>query len=714
MSIRSKFILVLFLCLAAMAASVCLAARFYTAREADAAFVRKASAQLDRVDDIIHIYFKGAEQAAKNLAALPEARNVALARSAALPAGPASGQASSLADAEQALVQRLEALSRLVPGVEAAFCGYKNGSFHSSPLGASPEGYDARTQSWYSDTAWGLAETSVTSIAISDASKSLVATVAARIRDAGGETLGVAGLVMNIGALTDGLRDVRIGHTGYVVLFDSQGRVLFDPKAQENLLRPAADADPALFSLMQLPAGQHAISRKGAALLAFSRVFPDTRWKAAFLTDAAEQAAPAGNTLLTIIAVSLMACLVLGAIGTLLAFGATRPLYALIRQSKALAAGNAEALAGIAGRGPDISSLQGSIGQLMGRIMLLAQAEKEHAGEIERYARKVVAAGQGHTDKASREAYRAASRDAAQALTPVAAQTAAAVTGLAQWMATIHANAQAQTEAAANIRAASAALRGDAVTVARQAAETEKNAEAALELAQKTDKQMRDMTRAAEGLEETARTLAPGLESFREDSREMAAMTAVVRDVAEEANVLGLKLSIEVSSAGETGKRFLPVADEMRALAEKAMAAAGSMDDIIAAFDQAHAAHALAVNKNATASKRASANAAKAGSAFAIAIDAVATTVEQIRVLSTTLEGMAQAEAFGTENADAVLRAACETGDALKGLDDAAAALSLLAENLGALADNLGTDPAGGESLSPVPAAIRAGQKQLD
>ncbi len=97
---------------------------------------------------------------------------------------------------------------------------------------------------------------------------------------------------MTLGALTDTLRDVRLGRSGYVTLFDAGGRVLFDPKAQENLLRPAADTDAALLSLAQLPAGRHELSRDNTDLLALSRVFPNTRWKAAILIDEAEQTAP--------------------------------------------------------------------------------------------------------------------------------------------------------------------------------------------------------------------------------------------------------------------------------------------------------------------------------------------------------------------------------------------------------------------------------------
>lgn len=687
MSIRTKCIVILLFSLAAMAAGISFAAHYRAVREADDAFAREAAAQLDRVEDILHIYFKGAEKAAKNLASLPEARNAALARATTAENGHAP------AEAQAPLLRRLAALPELVPGVEAAFCGYKNGSFHSSSAAARPEGYDARTQSWYSDTAWGPAEAAVASVAISAESKSLVATVASKIKDDDGQTLGVAGLVMTLGALTDTLRDVRLGRSGYVALFDAEGRVLFDPKAQENLLRPAADADAALLSLVQLPAGKHELSRDNTNLLALSRVFPDTRWKAAILMDKAEQGAPSAQSFHTILIAALLSCLALAGIGVLFAYGATRPLYALIRQSKALAEGNDEALGAIAGRGPDIAALQSNIGQLTGRVMLLAQAEKEHASAMDIYAREVAAAGRSEADKTARAAYRTASRNAAQALAPVAAEAGRETAAFTEWTGKLHGLARAQALAAENVRNATVAMLDDAATMARQAAETEKNAEAAFALARKTDKLMRDTARALESVEEAAKALAPGLEAFKTETGEMAAMTASVRDVAEEINVLGLKLSIEVSSAGETGKKFAPMAEEMRSLAEKAMAAAGSMDSAIAVFDQTHTAHSLAVNKNATAAKRAALSAAKTGDELAGATAAVGTTVEQIRVLATAMEGMAQADTLDTESAEAILRGVREADDALNALDAAAASLAAFGTRLAALADGLESAP---------------------
>lgn len=702
MSIRNTFILTLLVSLVVMATGVSFAVRFYATQESEGEFARGAAAQLDRVDDLIHLSFRGAEQAVRNLASLPETREAALAHK--------TSATSSQAEAA-ALEQRLAALPSLVPGVETAFCGYGDGSFHSSNPAATPEGYDAENQSWYTGTVWGLADASVTGLAISGASKSLMATVAAKIKDQGGDILGVAGLTVSLAPLTDTLREIRLGNSGSLMLFDDRGRVLFDPKAQENLLRAAAEIDETMLALSRLPAGAHTISTGPAEFAAISRTFDGNGWKAVLLMDKAELTAPAWRLTRPVILIAAAAFLVLALAGIFLARNATRPLYALIRQSKALADGNADALARIPGRGPDITALQGNIGMLTGRAILLAQAEKQRVRKLESYARKTFQPN--HVDRDIREADCAATRNAVKRMASITDETLAAMADLNALAGELRGHARAQAETAASARTAAEALLDDAVTLAGQAAETEKSAEAALAQLHKTGKLARDTTNALEAAEEAANVLSHCLQTSRAEAGKMAGLTTSVRDIAEEINVLGLNLSIEISSAGEDSGKLAAITGDMRALAGKIMTVAGSMDSAVAAFEQNQAAHSLAVNKNAVAVKRAAGAGNKADSAVTEAAVAAATAVEQIRVLSTALEGLAQPDVIGAENAETALQMAEATAGAVDRLEESASAVRVVAARLAALASEYesasGAEPASGEDAA-YPAGPRENQ----
>jgi methyl-accepting chemotaxis protein len=74
-------------------------------------------------------------------------------------------------------------------------------------------------------------------------------------------------------------------------------------------------------------------------------------------------------------------------------------------------------------------------------------------------------------------------------------------------------------------------------------------------------------------LEGTARTVAV----LDEEAEEIQSITAVIEQFAQETHMLSLNAAIEARRAGEAGRGFAAVADEMRALAERSARSAGEV-----------------------------------------------------------------------------------------------------------------------------------------
>ena len=225
--------------------------------------------------------------------------------------------------------------------------------------------------------------------------------------------------------------------------------------------------------------------------------------------------------------------------------------------------------------------------------------------------------------------------------------------------------------------------------VARNAGQASEQAEASQSKARTGSNLVSQVIQAINEVNTTSGELAENIRSLGTQAESIGSVMGVISDIADQTNLLALNAAIEAARAGEAGRGFAVVADEVRKLAEKTMSATSEVGSSISGIQSATTHNIQRFGQAAELVGKATELAGTSGEALKEILSLAEHTAVVISGIATAAEEQSATSEEINRSVEEIHRIADETSN---GMTDASAAvhdLAQLAIELNSLLDKL-------------------------
>ncbi|UUI02309.1 methyl-accepting chemotaxis protein [Oceanobacillus jeddahense] len=430
--------------------------------------------------------------------------------------------------------------------VDEAYFGSEEGTFLIQQATEVPDDYDPREQQWYIEAIENPGELIISSPYETTAvDGGMVVTLSQSLADGSG----VVGIDLAIDFVQEMASSVEIGESGYPILLDQEGNVIFHPEnevgaqLEENFQNQLTEQDAGVFEYAQNSASKILVYDTNEL----------TDWTLAGSIDYSEVQDSASGIIKTLIIVMIVAFLIGAAINAFTIQSILRPINGLKKRVKVISTGDLTEEIKV--------SKNDEIGQLGTAFNEMQHSLRELIRDVEMNAQQVAASAQELTANADQ-------------LTSSSEQVSLAVQEVSSSAENQLDRTEDSVRSLEEVSIGVGKIVDSSTSVSSYVDQMNEQANVGGQAVSNT---LNQMTSIQSSVEDTNKDI----HSLLERSKEVSTILKAITDISEQTNLLALNAAIEAARAGEHGKGFAVVADEVRKLAEQSKISAGEISHIV-------------------------------------------------------------------------------------------------------------------------------------